>query len=69
MLQLDGEQTIGGYHYTFRDHILVRGDLIHNANGTKYMWAGSWATQQWYTVDGNRYYFGPANMPPRAFTA
>ena len=64
---LDGEQTIGGYHYTFRDHILVRGDLIHNANGTKYMWAGSWATQQWYTVDGNRYYFRSSEYAATGF--
>ena len=54
---LNGEQTIGGYHYTFKDCVLVRGDLIKNSTGTKYMWAGSWATQQWHTVDGNKYYF------------
>ena len=54
---MDGEQTIGDYHYTFKDCVLVRGDLIRYSTGTKYMWAGSWATQQWHTVDGNRYYF------------
>ena len=64
---LDGEQTVGGYHYTFRDHILVRGDLIRNANGTKYMWAGSWASQQWYTVDGNRYYFRSSGYAATGF--
>ena len=55
---LNGEQTIGGYHYTFKDCVLVRGDLIKRADGNFwYMWAGSWATQQWHTIDGNKYYF------------
>ena len=64
---LDGEQTVGAYHYTFRDHILVRGDLIRNASGTRYMWAGSWASQQWHTVDGNRYYFRSSGYAATGF--
>ena len=54
---VDGEQTIGGYHYIFTDKILTRGDLIQNEKGVKYMWAGQWVSQQWMTVDGNEYYF------------
>ena len=64
---IDGEQTIGGYHYTFKDCVLVRGDLIRNSTGTKYMWAGSWATQQWHTVDGNRYYFRSSEYAATGF--
>ena len=64
---LDGEQTIGGYHYTFKDYILIRGDLIHNSTGTKYMWAGAWATQQWYTIDGNKYYFRSSEYAATGF--
>ena len=55
---LDGEQTIGGYHYTFKNHILVRGDLVTRSDGNLwYMWAGSWASQRWMTIDGKKYYF------------
>ncbi len=55
---LDGEQTIGGYHYIFKNHILVRGDLVTRSDGNLwYMWAGSWASQRWATIDGNDYYF------------
>ena len=64
---LNGEQTIGGYHYTFKDCVLVRGDLIKNSTGTKYMWAGSWATQQWHTVDGNKYYFRSSEYAATGF--
>ena len=64
---LDGEQTIGGYHYTFKDCVLIRGDLIKNSTGTKYMWAGSWATQQWHTVDGNKYYFRSSEYAATGF--
>lgn len=31
------------------------------------MWAGSWATQQWYTVDGNRYYFRSSEYAATGF--
>ena len=54
---VDGDKTIGGYNYSFSNHVLVRGDLIQNEKGTRYMWAGSWVSQQWVTVDGNEYYF------------
>ena len=64
---MDGEQTIGDYHYTFKDCVLVRGDLIRNSTGTRYMWAGSWATQQWHTVDGNRYYFRSSEYAATGF--
>ena len=64
---MDGEQTIGDYHYTFKDCVLVRGDLVRNSTGTKYMWAGSWATQQWHTVDGNRYYFRSSEYAATGF--
>ena len=64
---MDGEQTIGDYHYTFKDCVLVRGDLVRNSAGTRYMWAGSWATQQWHTVDGNRYYFRSSEYAATGF--
>lgn len=53
---LDGQQTIDGYNYTFTDCVLTRGDLVTNANGGRYMWAGSWVSQQWLDIDGNVYY-------------
>lgn len=49
---IDGEWNIGGYNYTFVDCILVRGDLITNSIGTRYMWAGTWATDTWLEIDG-----------------
>lgn len=56
---VDGEQLIAGYRYTFRDRVLVRGDLIrYTDGGTRYRWAGTWCSQSWMTVDGNTYYFG-----------
>ena len=55
---LNGEQTINGYHYLFEDYKLVRGDLVTQPNGQIwYMWAGSWTSQKWVTIDGNKYYF------------
>ena len=54
---VNGEQTIDGYHYLFEEYVLKRGDLRKDSEGTKYMWAGSWATQQWKTIDGKKYYF------------
>lgn len=50
---VDGEQTIGGYHYVFTDKVLTRGDLVKDANGTRYRWAGQWVTQEWLDIDGN----------------
>lgn len=54
---VDGTQQIGGYTYTFENKILVHGDLVTDANGTKYMWAGVATTQSWKTVDEDKYYF------------
>ena len=55
---VDGEQEIDGYHYRFEDCILVRGELVTRPNGEIwYRWAGDWASQQWYDVDGDKYYF------------
>ncbi|MCI2085559.1 MAG: phosphodiester glycosidase family protein [Olsenella sp.] len=55
---VDGEQTIGGYHYVFKDKKLIRGELVTRPNGDIwYMWAGSWASQTWMTIDGKQYYF------------
>ncbi len=52
---VDGVQKIAGYTYTFTDHILTRGDLVTDANGTRYRWAGRWLHGQWFQVDGNWY--------------
>ena len=55
---VDGNQTIGGYHYVFKDKKLIRGELVTRPNGDIwYMWAGSWASQTWMTIDGKQYYF------------
>jgi len=53
---VDGKQTIGGYTYIFTDNVLTRGHLETNATGTRYMWAGSWITQAWVTIDGRTAY-------------
>lgn len=53
---VNGEQTIDGYHYTFTDYILTRGDLVTDANGTRYRWAGLWVFGKWFEVDGNTYH-------------
>ncbi len=52
---VDGNQKIGGYNYVFKDNILVRGDLVIDANGTRYRWAGQWIHGKWFQVDGNWY--------------
>ena len=52
---VDGAQKIDGYNYIFENHILVRGDLIKDANGTRYRWAGQWVHGKWFQVDGNWY--------------
>lgn len=54
---VNGSQTIGGYHYEFTDYVLTRGELVKSGNNTRYMWAGSFVTQQWMTIDGKKYYF------------
>ncbi|MDO4622412.1 MAG: phosphodiester glycosidase family protein [Eubacteriales bacterium] len=53
---VDGQQKIGGYHYTFKDHILVRGEIVTNSTGSRYMWAGDWVTRDFVEVDGKIYY-------------
>jgi len=53
---VDGAQTINGYDYIFTDRVLTRGEIVTNATGSRYMWAGSWATQEWLEIDGNIYY-------------
>ena len=55
---VDGEQTIDGYHYIFKDHILTRGDLIQSSEGLHYKWAGEWVMNSWVEIDGNKYYAG-----------
>ena len=49
---VDGEHKINNYTYLFEDFVLKRGDLVVNSSGSRYMWAGEWATQQWIEVDG-----------------
>ena len=55
---VDGIRTIDGYEYTFTDHILTRGALIHSAEGTHYKWAGEWVMNSWVEIDGCKYYAG-----------
>ena len=52
---VNGNQKIGGYNYTFTDYVLTRGDLVKDANGTRYRWAGQWVHGKWFQVDGNWY--------------
>ena len=49
---VDGTQKIDGYTYTFTDHVLTKGQLVTNSTGIRYMWAGTWATQEWLDLDG-----------------
>ena len=53
---LDGKQTIDGYTYNFEDCILVRGHLVIDETGLKYMWAGEWAKMVWLEIDGKLSY-------------
>lgn len=55
---VDGEQIIDGYHYTFTDHVLTRGDLIKTDEGYHYKWAGEWVMNSWVEIDGKKYYAG-----------
>lgn len=54
---VNGSRTICGYSYVFDNYKLVRGDLRKVSGDTLYMWAGDWVSQQWMTIDGDRYYF------------
>lgn len=49
---VDGALKINGYNYVFEDCVLKKGELVTNATGTRYMWAGGWASQQWLEIDG-----------------
>ena len=71
---VNGVQKIDGFTYTFTDNILTRGDLVKDANGLRYRWAGKWLHGQWFEVDGKWYctkkyiYYvvtGFANVPSR----
>lgn len=53
---VDGEQTIGGYDYLFENYILVRGEIVYDSRGGRYMWAGEWLTETWLEVEGKWYY-------------
>lgn len=55
---VNGERMIDGYHYTFTDRILTRGDLIRSPEGWHYKWAGEWVMNSWVQIDGNKYYAG-----------
>ena len=53
---VDGVQTISGRTYTFENKILILGDIITDANGSRYYWAGAPMIGQWIEVSGNTYY-------------
>ena len=55
---VNGTQKIDGYTYTFKDDVLVRGQIVTDKNGSRYMWAGSWSSQEWLNIDGKIYYTG-----------
>ena len=52
---VNGKQKIGGYNYEFTDYVLTRGEMVKDATGTRYRWAGKWVHGQWFQVDGNWY--------------
>ena len=52
---VDGNQTIDGYHYTFEDYKLIRGEIVERGEFLKYMWAGSFFRNGWFILDGNKY--------------
>ena len=54
---LNGYHNVDRHYYTFEDYKLVRGELATDEKGVKYYWAGKLATDGWWTVDGNEYYF------------
>ena len=56
---VDGAQRIGGYNYVFEDKVLVKGDWVTDATGTRYMWAGAFMKNTWFTADGNLYFARP----------
>ncbi|MBR3383170.1 MAG: phosphodiester glycosidase family protein [Clostridia bacterium] len=52
---LDGEQLIDGYHYTFEEYKLTRGEIVQRGEFLKYMWAGSYYRNGWFILDGHKY--------------
>jgi len=64
-MAVNGQVKIDGYNYTFTDYILTRGDLVTDANGTRYRWAGKWLGSEgkyiWFEVDGKTYITGSYN--------
>ena len=56
---VDGKQKIKGYNYVFTDCILTQGEWIKDSTGTRYMWAGAFKHNCWFTVDGKDYYARP----------
>ena len=57
---VDGKQKIGGYNFAFENHILVRGDLVHETDpeGYRYRWINDWARNKWLLIDDNWYFAG-----------
>lgn len=60
---VNGEWKIDGYNYKFTDYVLTHGDLQYvEGKGYRYMWAGSWVSQQWielldgYEIEPGMYY-------------
>ena len=58
MITENGKQYPKNLTYTFKDHVLVRGDWITVSTGKRYYWAGQPIARKWWTVDGKRYFFG-----------
>ncbi len=56
---LDGNQTIDGYQYVFENSVLRYGEWIKDSTGIRYMWAGSFVHNKWFSVDGKYYYARP----------
>ena len=56
---VNGQQTIGGYTYTFVNCVLKYGQWVKDDTGTKYMWAGTFLYNRWFSVDDNLYYAKP----------
>ncbi len=54
----NGKQYTKDLSYTFEDYLLVRGDWITANTGRRYYWAGQPIARKWWTVDGNKYFFG-----------
>lgn len=53
---VDGKQKIGGYNYTFTNHILTAGEIVKVGNYYRYMWAGTHLIGKWFVLDGKHYY-------------